>query len=391
MNRHFKLAIGLAVLTLAGCMVRAQPVVGVSATVTSDEYGTVYPAVPPPAPIAEYRSPPPGYGYLWVDGYWDWTGYDWAWSQGYWAPERVGYVYMRPRYVMDGGRWTYQRSYWNGPQGHRDYEWGRPAARGGNVAPAVRGAPPPAPYYGNQVRGAPAAAPAPAQNWYQRGVTAPPPATAPAPAATAPPPSQNWYQRGVTAPPPTAGPAPAAPPSRAGFGAPPAVAAPAPVAAQPPPRNWYQGGNTAPPPAHSTPTAPNPPPRAGFSPPATPAPTTVTPPPTAGQPANRNWYERGNTAPIGQPHPGFPQTTVQGVPPPQSRFPPPQSSPPTMGMGRGLPAQSQPQSRPGNAPEMGGRTNTVRAAPSAAVPGGSRPAPAPVQGGTVLKRKQPAR
>ena len=91
MNRHLWLASGLVALTLTGCMVRAQPVVGVSATVTPVEYEPVYPAAPPPAPIAEYRTPPPGYGYVWVDGYWDWTGYDWAWSQGSWAPERVGY------------------------------------------------------------------------------------------------------------------------------------------------------------------------------------------------------------------------------------------------------------------------------------------------------------
>jgi len=59
------LAIGLA-LFVSGCVVRAQPApVAVNAEV---DYGTVYPTVPPPAPMVEYRPPPPGYGYYWDHG-----------------------------------------------------------------------------------------------------------------------------------------------------------------------------------------------------------------------------------------------------------------------------------------------------------------------------------
>ena len=56
----------------------------------SSDYATVYPTTFAPEPIPEFRPAPPGYGYNWVDGYWDWTGYDWTWSSGYWVPERVG-------------------------------------------------------------------------------------------------------------------------------------------------------------------------------------------------------------------------------------------------------------------------------------------------------------
>src|SRR6185312_7999307 len=122
MNRHLWLASLLIGLTARSCVVRARPAVGVSATYTAD-YGTVYPTVPPPTPIVEYRPAPPGYGYLWVDGSWDWTGYDWSWTSGYWAPERAGYIYVRPNYVYEGNRWVYRRPYWNGPQGHRDYNY----------------------------------------------------------------------------------------------------------------------------------------------------------------------------------------------------------------------------------------------------------------------------
>ena len=76
------------VLTLAlgalasGCVVRARPApVAVSGGVYvqgSSDYATVYPTTFAPEPIPEYRPAAPGYGYTWVDGYWDWTGQDWT-------------------------------------------------------------------------------------------------------------------------------------------------------------------------------------------------------------------------------------------------------------------------------------------------------------------------
>jgi len=94
-------AIALVAGALAsGCVVRARtapaPVAvsgGVYVSGNSD-YATVYPSSFAPEPIPEIRPAPPGYGYVWVDGYWDWTGYDWTWSSGYWVPPRVGYAYI---------------------------------------------------------------------------------------------------------------------------------------------------------------------------------------------------------------------------------------------------------------------------------------------------------
>src|SRR6266700_3857277 len=180
------LAIGLALVS--GCVVRAQPApVAVNAEV---DYGTAYPSVPPPAPMVEYRPPPPGYGYYWVAGAWDWTGYDWSWTAGFWTPERVGFVYVRPRYVYDGGRYVLYRGYWNDGYGHRDYHYNT----------TMRGSPPP---------GGWRSAPPPAQPCWRGG---------PAPAAGAPPPG-GW--RG--APPPGAGAA-----GRMGGGHVPSTAAPGP-------------------------------------------------------------------------------------------------------------------------------------------------------------------
>src|SRR4051794_15865563 len=80
----------------SGCVVRATPApaptagVYVSGETASSDYATVYPSSPAPEPVPEMRPAPPGYGYNWVDGYWDWNGYDWTWSSGYWVPERTG-------------------------------------------------------------------------------------------------------------------------------------------------------------------------------------------------------------------------------------------------------------------------------------------------------------
>ena len=85
---------------------------------------TIYPTMPPPDPIPEIRPPAPAWGYVWIDGYWDWTGLDWTWNGGYWVPQRTGVVYVAPRFVFIDGRPVYYRSYWAGPGGRREYGYG---------------------------------------------------------------------------------------------------------------------------------------------------------------------------------------------------------------------------------------------------------------------------
>ena len=86
------LAAAITVLGASGCVVRDQPVTYASAGYASGpEYSAeVYVQTPPPAPVVEYPPPPPAYGYVWVNGYWDWTGADWYWQQGYYVPPRHG-------------------------------------------------------------------------------------------------------------------------------------------------------------------------------------------------------------------------------------------------------------------------------------------------------------
>jgi hypothetical protein len=94
--------------------------------------GVVYPTAPPPDPIPEYQPPAPGYGYVWVNGYWDWTGYEWTWNSGFWAPRQEGVRFYAPRFVFVNGEPVYYRAYWADPYGRREYGYG------------WRGAPPPA-------------------------------------------------------------------------------------------------------------------------------------------------------------------------------------------------------------------------------------------------------
>jgi hypothetical protein len=128
MNRVIWLvsALGLGVaLVAAGCYVRAEgpgPAYADSAPAPND--ATLYPSTPPPDPIPEYQPPAPGYGYGWINGYWDWTGYDWTWDAGYWAPQEGGYLFVGPRFVFLDGRPVFYRSYWQGPGGYRSFGYG---------------------------------------------------------------------------------------------------------------------------------------------------------------------------------------------------------------------------------------------------------------------------
>ena len=57
----------------------------------AETYAEVYVNTAPPAPVVEYRSYPPGPGYVWIDGYWDWSGYEWQWVGGRWVQQQQGY------------------------------------------------------------------------------------------------------------------------------------------------------------------------------------------------------------------------------------------------------------------------------------------------------------
>lgn len=73
--------------------------------------------IAPPAPRVE-RMPVPRRGYVWVPGYWNWTGHRHTWIRGTWVRERRGFVYAEPRWVQRDGRWELRRGQW--ARGDRD-------------------------------------------------------------------------------------------------------------------------------------------------------------------------------------------------------------------------------------------------------------------------------
>src|SRR5262245_31063188 len=43
-----------------------------------------YPTYAEPEPIYEEVPAAPAYGYVWIDGYWNWGGNRWRWWRGHW-------------------------------------------------------------------------------------------------------------------------------------------------------------------------------------------------------------------------------------------------------------------------------------------------------------------
>lgn len=125
-----KLLVGLLGLTLlataaSGCVIRTRGRAHVAYTVD---------AGPPPARVVYVDHRP---GWVYIDGYYYWTGYDWAWQEGYWEPERAGYFYVQGTWVTHGGRHHWKPGHWargNNTGGHWQH-----GANGGYVHKANHG------------------------------------------------------------------------------------------------------------------------------------------------------------------------------------------------------------------------------------------------------------
>lgn len=69
--------------------------------------------VMPPAPLQEVVPAAPQPGWVWVNGYWQWTGAEYVWVQGHWeAAPQPGYVYVAPGWVAVGGVYHFRRGRW---------------------------------------------------------------------------------------------------------------------------------------------------------------------------------------------------------------------------------------------------------------------------------------
>src|SRR5882757_9657626 len=107
----------LSTLGASGCIIRetrpartAQPYA--SGSVSVGDPGYVYVNTLPPDPIYETVTPAPYYGWVWIDGFWNWNGYEWTWVSGHWEAPRDGYVYIAPYYYAENNNYVYISGYW---------------------------------------------------------------------------------------------------------------------------------------------------------------------------------------------------------------------------------------------------------------------------------------
>jgi len=67
----------------------------------------------PPRPIVERRGPPPGSGYVWIDGYQRWDGNRYVWERGRWdRPPRPHARWHNHRWVKRHGEWYFVEGGW---------------------------------------------------------------------------------------------------------------------------------------------------------------------------------------------------------------------------------------------------------------------------------------
>ena len=81
--------------------------------------GVMYVQSAPPPVQYEVVSVAPGPGFIWVSGYWEWTGVQYAWVSGRWQRPPSGYtVWVGPRYERVRSGWRYRPGHWNKGRGH---------------------------------------------------------------------------------------------------------------------------------------------------------------------------------------------------------------------------------------------------------------------------------
>jgi hypothetical protein len=97
----WRVALLCAGLGVGGCYARA------------GDGGSVVVYDAPPAARVTVRPATPGVDYVWVDGYWGWSGSTWAWVDGYWMPPRAGYFFVQPRWAPEGRGWRWSAGGWH--------------------------------------------------------------------------------------------------------------------------------------------------------------------------------------------------------------------------------------------------------------------------------------
>jgi YXWGXW repeat-containing protein len=68
---------------------------------------------PPPPVVVEHPGPPPGRGYVWVQGYHRWEGGRYVWTPGHYdLPPRPHAVWVPHHWVERHGTWVLVEGHW---------------------------------------------------------------------------------------------------------------------------------------------------------------------------------------------------------------------------------------------------------------------------------------
>jgi hypothetical protein len=86
---------------------------------------------PPVEKTEDARPAAPGFGYIWVAGYWDYLDGNYIWREGRWVQGRPEYEYVRATYQYDQAAraWVFHRPHWRKRKGDA------PAASAQKAAP----------------------------------------------------------------------------------------------------------------------------------------------------------------------------------------------------------------------------------------------------------------
>jgi WXXGXW repeat (2 copies) len=66
----------------------------------------------PPPPQQEYIGVAPAVGYVWLGGYWGWTGRSHVWVGGHWDAPRGGQRWMPHTWIQMRGGWHLRPGHW---------------------------------------------------------------------------------------------------------------------------------------------------------------------------------------------------------------------------------------------------------------------------------------
>ena len=98
MKRTLGMAVIIGGLSLAGC--------------AGTGY-SFYATTPPPPIRVEQRGVAPGFGFVWIDGYWGYNGGRYAWVPGRWdRPPRGRSRWVPGRWETRHGRYQYRPGRW---------------------------------------------------------------------------------------------------------------------------------------------------------------------------------------------------------------------------------------------------------------------------------------